>query len=207
MFDLSSRVTGVCLWDLFKKRPEKTSVISVQGREDLPEGELFHLIGGYFDTLQDSGIPLSKILVSKEAMPSQLRGRGSTVQTFLALARSHAVFNLYMEENGIDVYDYTGVYPVSTHSYFRRINSLPLSVPVGKEEIKKYVLEKYQLENLTLDESDAVFLAETLLEFKWNRDLQEEIRVVKKHSKGLKTSLGINRCLDEEKRLEALKLA
>ena len=57
------------------------------------------------------------------------------------------------------MYDEVGVYPVTTHAYLRRLLSLPQDVKVDKALIRRYVEDTYGLANLTLDESDAVFLA------------------------------------------------
>lgn len=96
-------------------------------------------------------------------------GRGSsTVQTFLSLARSHAVLELYAARHGLAMYDEIGVYPVTTHAYLRRILSLPKETKVDKALIRKYVADTYNFTNLTFDESDAAFLAQTFVDVKFN---------------------------------------
>ena len=197
MFDLASKITGVCLWDVQSARPIRTDVLKVSGKTELPAAELDGLIDGYFAELNKMGISSDQILVAKEAMPTQLRGGSSTVQTFLALARSHAILDRYLYSNGIATYDYVGVYPISTHSYLKKIRGWESDRPIGKTDIREYVSERYGLDALSLDESDAVFLAQTLVEVKWDNDVRERIREVKRHMKELKAEHAKQACLDE----------
>lgn len=113
MFDLASKVTGVCLWSLEKRCPVYTTALRVVGNEELPAFELLTAIKNCFHHLSVEGYDTSKILVVKEAMPTQLRGGSSTVQTFIALARSHGVLDTMLYGNGIATYDYTGIYPIT----------------------------------------------------------------------------------------------
>lgn len=208
MFDLASKITGVCLWDIINNKPIETKVLTVTGKHELPADELYHLIDDYFDSLYKRGFLLKDILVGKEAMPTQVHGGSSTVQTFIALARSHAILDLYTYEHNIAVYDYVGVYPISTHSYLKHLMQWENNHPVEKIDIKNYVCETYGLSNdITFDEADATFLAKTLLDVKWNKDLDEEIKAVKKHQKSLKASHAIIAYEEEKKRLEGLKMA
>lgn len=114
MFDLASKNTGICVWNLQTASPYFTSVIKVKGECELPAAELEQKIHAFFNKLQEEHkINLSDILVVKEAMPSQLRGGSSTVQTFVALARTHCVLDTYLYKNNIDTYDYIGIYPIT----------------------------------------------------------------------------------------------
>ncbi len=204
MFDLASKVTGVCLWDIASARPIRTDILKVTGKLELPAAELESLIDGYFAELDKTGISFDQILVAKEAMPTQLRGGSSTVQTFLALARSHAILDRYLYSNGIATYDYVGVYPISTHSHLKKLRGWESSHPVDKIDIREYVSETYGLDQLSLDESDAVFLAKTLIEVKWDNDIRDRIREVKRHMKDLKAEHAKKACLDEIRRLSEL---
>lgn len=204
MFDLASKVTGVCLWDIAAARPVRTDVLRVAGRIELPAAELGSLIDGYFADLDKTGISLDQILVAKEAMPTQLRGGSSTVQTFLALARSHAILDYYLYSKGIATYDYVGVYPISTHSHLKKLRGWESSHPVDKTDIREFVTETYGLTDLSLDESDAVFLAKTLVDVKWDNDVRDRIREVKRHMKELKAEHAKKACLDEIGRLSEL---
>lgn len=205
MFDLASKVSGVCLWDLRKNAPIKTSVLKVSGSSESPVAELWGLIDSYFGELNKISISSDRVLVAKEAMPTQLRGGSSTVQTFLALARSHATLDLYLQLHGIAAYDHVGVYPISTHAYLKKLNGWEAGHPVEKIDIREFVEREYGLMGLTLDESDSVFLAKTFVDVKWNKDIDERIREVKRHKKGLKAPHAIASCDDEIARLASLK--
>ena len=193
MFDLASKNTGVSLWDLRKKKPVTVFQITIEDNEIIHVCELYEKIKKVIDQIcKKYSTDYSKILISKEAMPVQLRGRASTVQTFVALARSHATLDLFAEKHEIAVYDYIGIYPISWQAYFKRINGLDSKHLVSKEEVQKYLKDKYDyLEFETLDESDATFLAETLLFSKWNKDIDEEIKAVKREKKSLKAAHAI----------------
>ncbi len=206
MFDLASHITGVCVWDIENNEPFKTTVIEVNKKLELPVAELYNQLDLFFLQLEKEGIKHSEILIYQEAMPTQMRGSSSTVQTFLSLARSHAVLDFYSYKNNIAVYDYIGVYPISTHAYLKKIRKWDSKHKVEKTDIKNYVEEKYNLTGLTFDETDAVFLAKTFIDIKWNKDINEAIKAVKKHSKELKSEKGVNACMEEIKRLEGLKI-
>lgn len=206
MFDLASKVTGVCLWDIKNNKPVQTSILKVSGQQELPAAELYNLIDNYFQALNKSGILLSEVIVYKEAMPTQLRGGNSTVQTFIALARSHAILDLYTYMHNIAIYDYTGVYPASTHAYFKKIKGWSNDHSVQKADIRDYIQQEYKLENLSLDESDSVFLAKTFVDVKWNKDLDEKIKEIKRHCKTLKANHAIEACGKEIQWLVDLKI-
>ena len=207
MFDLASKKTGVCLWDLNKKVPIYTKQIVTPSTEELSVYGLKKEIEKCVNfIISEYGINKSGILLYKEAMPTQVHGGSSTVQTFLALAKSHAVLDLYAFENGFPVYDYIGVYPITTHSYLKKLNGWDNNHKVDKTDIQKYVEQRYGVSKLTPDEYDAIFLALTFIEVKWNKDLEEEIKVVKRHKKELKMQHALNQCDAEMQRLEKMKI-
>lgn len=188
MFDLASKITGVCVWDISAQAPLFTEIIKVTGKHELPVAELYELIDQFFINLYEKrGIKKEDILTSFEAVPCQIRaGKNSTIQTFTTLARAHAVLDLYLYQKNIAVYDPTGLYPITTHCFFKKIQNKEKADTVSKEDIYNYVCEKYNLKDISFDESDAVFLAQTLVFSKWNKDIDEEIKVKKKHFKELK---------------------
>lgn len=207
MFDLASKVSGICLFDLRHHTARFTRVLKVTGELDLPSAELAQKLDRFFLSLKEEGYDLSKILVAKEAMPVQLRGGSSTVQTFIAMARSHAVLDNYLYEHNIDTYDYVGVYPISTHAYYKKLTNAPADTKVTKEGIRDLVLKLYpDLNIITLDESDAVFLAKTLIDVKWNKDLDEAIREQKRHRKTLKAPHAIAAVDEKIKALAEMKI-
>lgn len=201
-FDLASRNTGVCLWNIQEQKPEKVSMIRIEKKDGSYVYDLYKQVGEYFRKLEEEGVDLNEIFVSKEAMPVQLRGGSSTVQTFIALAKSHAVLDLYLVQHDIDVYDYTGIYPITTHAYLKKVLGLENKAPIDKKDIQDYMLVNYGLKTETFDESDAAFLAVTLINSKWNKDIMELIKEVKRHKKELKLQKAIESCNEKIKQLE-----
>ena len=209
MFDLASKLTGICVWDLEQKKPVKTEQIKVNTDDDkLAVGQLYELIEEFFLKIEkELKITKENYFISFEAAPSQIRGGGgSTIQTFVALARAHAILDIYTFLQGQDVYDYVGVYPISTHAYLKKIESFDKDHKITKDDIKDYIYKTYGIKNVSYDETDAIFLAQTLVENKWNNDIKEKIRDIKRHKKTLKMQYAIDSCDDEIKRLEGLLL-
>ena len=194
MFDLASHNSGVCLWDIQANSPLEAFSIVANKVDGVFVSELYNQLGVFFDKLKERGIKKEEIFVSKEAMPVQLRGGSSTVQTFIAMAKAHAILDLFLEQHNIDVYDYKGVYPATTHAYLKRLLGEDCKKTVDKKDIKEYVVKNYKIEVSNLDESDAVFLADTLVNSKWNKDIQEKIKEIKKHKKELKMKKAIQEC-------------
>lgn len=206
MFDLASKNTGVCLWDIQNKAPVSTYKISVTETGLNKELDLYNALDEYFQHLFSQGILRKDLLVSKEAMPTQLRGGSSTVQTFIALAKAHAVLNLYLARSEIPTYDSIGLYPASTHAYLRKLRGWDTSTKVAKDDIKYYVIENYKVsDNLSFDEYDAIFLALTFMNIKFNKDLEEAIKDIKRHKKTLKSPHAIASCDETIAFLNGLK--
>ena len=207
MFDLASKITGVCVWDIKKKSPYYTRVIRVKDGTELPFADLKEKINAFFDEV-DKIIGLKRCFVSKEMMPTQIHGGSSTVQTFVALAKSHAILDVCCYERGIACYDYKGVAPATTHAYYKHIKELGAKDKVTKEMVKDYLYELFpaQMQTTTLDETDAVFLAKTLCEVKWNNDVDERVREEKRHRKTLKAAHAIDAVDKEIERLKDLKI-
>lgn len=209
MFDLASKVTGACVWDIKNGRPVLTRAIRVTGACELPFAELKREIDSFFKVVREK-IGGGRFFVSKEMMPTQIHGGSSTVQTFLALAKSHAVLDVYCYERGIDCYDYKGVAPATTHAHYRRLTGLGPKEKVTKEMVRDYLRSEFADGpdggwGSTLDETDAVFLAQTLCEAKWDNDIRERIREEKRHKKELKAPHAIAAVDAEIERLESLK--
>ena len=184
MFDLASKITGVCVWDIKEKSPYYTRVIRVKEGTELPFADLKEKINDFFDEV-DKIIGLKRCFVSKEMMPTQIHGGSSTVQTFVALAKSHAILDVCCYERGMGAKD-----------------------KVTKEMVKDYLYELFptQMQTTTLDETDAVFLAKTLCEVKWNNDVDERVREEKRHRKTLKAAHAIDAVDKEIERLKDLKI-
>ena len=205
MFDLASKVSGICVWDLVNNKPLETSVIRVPNNAELSIASLDEQIQNYFNSLAEKGYHAQDILVSKEMAPLQA-GKFTTAQTLIALGKAHAVLDLYCYKHNIDVFDYVGVSPSTTHAYFRNLLSVDKNQSITKEDIKDYVCSEYGLSDIILDESDAVFLAKTFVDIHWNRQIDEGIKEIKRHRKTLKAEHAIKACDEEIERLRSLKI-
>lgn len=103
MFDLASKITGVCVWDLNQCKPINVQVLKTSNNYELQVADLYHLLKNYFAFLSKKlNINLDDVLVYKEAMPTQLHGGSSTIQTFIALARSHAILEKLEQEDNTE---------------------------------------------------------------------------------------------------------
>lgn len=204
MFDLASHNTGVCLWNIENNIPMETFSIVADKVDGIFVSNLYKQLDIFFNKLLDMGIKKEEVFVSKEAMPVQLRGGSSTVQTFIAMAKAHAILDLFLDQHDIDVYDYKGVYPATTHAYLKKLLGEDVKKTVDKKDIKEYVTKTYGIEVNNFDESDAAFLAATLVESKWDKDIQERIKEVKRHKKELKMKKAIQDCDDQIAELEKL---
>lgn len=65
---------------------------------------------------------------------------------------------------------------------------------------------EYGLSSVSFDEADAVFLAKTFVDIKWNKDLTERIREIGRHIKTLKDPHRIAALKQEQDALNALKI-
>lgn len=206
MFDLASYTTGVCVWDIKKNKPHLTRVLKVKNTAQLAIADLEVEIRSFFEELVLLGIHSSEVVVACEAMPMQA-GKFTTIKTLLSLAQAHAVLNLYCHKNNIDVYDYVGIAPASWRAHYKRVLNLPAKTPVTKEDVNAYVVKHYELQyKLTCDESDAVFLCATLMDYKYNEDIKELIRAEKRHKKSLKAKHAIQAVDVKIAALEQLKI-
>ncbi len=71
--------------------------------------------------------------------------------------------------------------------------------------MRDYVMDLYKIDDVSLDESDAIFLCKTLIEVKWDNDIDELVRAEKRHRKELKAPHAIKASDEEIERLKSLK--
>lgn len=207
MFDLATRSTGVCVWDLKKEKPAFTYNIVTTGNTGNRAKELWDELDRFFVYFTKKlGLDnYSEVLVYRELCPIQ-QGRFTTAKTLISLGKSHAVLDLYLAENNLDYYDLEGISPSTTHAYFRRLNDLEPKDKVEKEDVRAYLAQEYGIDSkICLDESDAVFLAKTFVDVFWNQKLDEEIKEKKRHRKTLKAPSAIAAVDAEIDRLKGLK--
>jgi len=189
MFDLASHITGWCVYDVRAGKPLEHGVITVDRDMDCPDFTLFNDLSAL---IRAKNMQYDDLMVSTEAMPTQLRGGSSTIKTFVAMARAHCDLDLACKIEGVPVYDHIGVYPASTYAYIKKLTGKPSDAKVGKDDIKSYISSFFGIDPATLayDESDAIFLAKTLVDVKWDNDIRERVRELKRHKKELKSDNG-----------------
>ena len=207
MFDLASRVSGVCVWNLKEKRPEYTTVIKVSDTEDNKSADLMDKLRIFFMDFQKKteGKWVGFTLIARELCPMQ-QGKFTTAKTLIALGKAHAVLDCFIANKGLEYYDLEGVAPATTHAYFRKLKGLPAGAKVEKEDVRDYLVAEYGIDpKTTLDETDAIFLAKTFQDVFWDKELDEEIKEKKRHMKALKSPAAIRKVQDEIERLKTLK--
>ena len=125
------------------------------------------------------------------------------------LAKAHAVFDLIVEQQGYDYYDWTGIHSVSVKAYFK--NRFGIDKP-SKEDIRQCIYvtdEEFAGENMfepvNHDITDSIAVTYTLINKKWNADLDAEIKLIKKEIKLAKSKKAISEREALVKRLEKLK--
>ncbi|MEN6638039.1 MAG: hypothetical protein ABFC95_02440 [Smithella sp.] len=194
MFDLASHITGWCLYDVAAGSPIAHGVITIDRGGDNPDYDLKEALRKTMASFHDGDL-----LVSTEAMPTQLHSGASTIKVFIAMAQAHADLAIACAEAGLPMYDRVGVYPASTHAYLRRLLGKDMSFKPSKDDIRFYCCDLWHLniESVSYDESDAMFLAKTLVDVKWDKDIDERIKDLKRHRKGLKEPSAIAK-IDKE---------
>lgn len=131
---------------------------------------------------------IENFFVVKEAMPKQA-GRFTTISTLSALAQSHAILSFACSKLGVNIYDLIGVAAVSEKAVFKQLTGIEKP---EKEDIFESVLKIYKIQEslksvLNYDITDSVAVVETLVSKKWNSDIQQEVKELKKIQKKYKT--------------------
>ena len=207
-FDLAKKISG---WSLLDFKNNNLLLAGVIDTNKMPpsnmiwdyfSGQIIKVVDRCLDKIDMRDT--SAILVTKEQLPVQ-NGRFSTIATLQSLAQVHAIFDLSIFQSGLDIYDDAGIHSVAVKAYFRKL--LDIQSP-QKEDIAKYIYQKYNaydFSGLSLDVTDSIGVSLTLLNKKWNSDIQSEIAEIKKEIKSAKAPNKIARLQDEIERLQSLK--
>ena len=192
MFDLATKNTGVCVWDIKSAKPLETHTLVAGGKGSSGSMtvDLWNVLDGFFLDLikkYDS----RAILVYREAAP-YAQGKFTTSKTLVALGKAHAVLDLAIHKYDLATFDDYGISPMTTHSHYKHLMGLPASAKVTKENLRDYIKEKYGITpEKGLDETDAAFLCVTFVESFWDKAIDEEIKTEKRHRKTLKAAKAI----------------
>lgn len=200
--DLALYRTGVCVYhpdtDTFSDLQE----VQVPHETDTPMLTLFEGLADYFEIVTHKYGTGG--MVVQEAMPAQA-GPHSTINTLQALAKAHGILELCVcISDDLYRYDKTGVYSVSVKSMFK---TEEIQKPT-KQDIQAKLIELYHcnFDGMSENISDAMGVVYTLVNRKWDNDIKDRQREVRKEIKGLKSAKAIAIHQIELQRLEELKI-
>lgn len=184
-FDLAKYKTGWALIDIPSQRIAECGMIVCEGDDDRIWADYKIKIEEVIAMVAEK-YPTEKTLITKEKLPNQA-GKFSTISALQALAQAHAVWAIVCASAPIDVYDYDGVPAVSVKAHVRKQTGIEKPT---KQDVAAYVAEQYQFNTdfVPLDVTDAIGCADVLLESKWNADIKDEIKGIKKQIKGYKST-------------------
>ena len=204
-FDIAKNISGYSLTDIVNNK------IICAGIIDTKKSKLDFVWDYFYTTILEiinscaNIVSDGKLLITKERLPNQ-NGKFSTIDTLQGLAQAHSIFDLAVHRSGHQFYDYDGVHSVSVKSYFKTLTGLEKP---QKEDISEYIQKKYKdfnFDEYPLDVTDSVAVAITLVEKKYNSDIDERIKMVKKEIKNAKAKAKINKLNEEIVFLQHLKI-
>lgn len=201
--DLAQYESGFALLDVSTNALVEVQQISVSRTTDQPTGEMYEKFDDMVNNILNKyNLQVEDLLIIKEQLPINC-GPHSTAQTLQALAAAHAVFNINIYLRKLYTYS-NGIHSISVKTYFKKL--LGIEKP-QKDDIRAAVCKYYDIgpESITRDESDAIALWFCLCGAKWNKDIDEQIKVEKKHRKTLTAKHAIKESDKEIERLEGLK--
>lgn len=188
-FDLAYHKSGIAIYDIKSKKILDTFKVNIVNGRETSIFDLYLTLGATLDNISTKYN--GRILAIKEAMPVQC-GKFTTVQTLQQLAKAHAALDICLYERPEEyfVYDETGIHSISVKSLFKKNKD---DKPT-KQDIQNELRKIYNLDGLEItdDISDAIAVIHTLIHKKWNADIKDEIKAVKRDIKGLKQEYTIN---------------
>ena len=200
--DLALYRTGVCVYHPSTDTFTDLEEVQVPHETDIPMLILCDGLSNYFERITakygNGG------MVVQEAMPAQA-GPHSTISTLQALAKAHGILELCVcLHDGLYRYDKTGVYSVSVKSIFKT-EETPKPT---KQDIQARLIELYDcnFDGMSENISDAMGVVYTLINRKWNNDIKERQKEIKREIKSLKAQHAIDAHQKEIERLQALMI-
>jgi len=206
-FDLAKRVSGYTLYDIINDKVLLAGVVDTTKTKDECIWNYFYsqimmIVEKCISLIGDQN--RDYLFITKEKLPNQ-NGKFSTIDTLQGLAQTHAVFDLAIIHADIQTYDFEGVHSTSVKAYFKSVTDCEKP---QKEDIAKYIKQTYSdfdFSGYPLDVTDSLGVTLTLVNRKWNNDILEKIRELKKEQKSAKTKAKITKLAEEIKFLESLK--
>lgn len=207
-FDLAKNLTGYSLIDYNDHRVLHAGVIDMSKStcESFWYAYAAALRSALGQCLNALPRPLKKseVFITKEKLPNQ-SGRFSSIEALQALAQCHAIFDLVVYDYGVDVYDFDGVHSVSVKAHFKHLTGIDKP---SKEDIAQYISKQFcfDISNYTLDVTDSIAVAMTLVDVKYNKDIDDRIKEIKKALKQYKSQNKINELNNDIALLSSLKI-
>lgn len=205
-FDLAKHKSGFALVDFVDKKIPYSGLITTDPQKEMVWDDFYADLKARLLFIRENFG--SSFFILKERLPNQA-GPRSTIATLQGLAGAHAIFDFFVSEHGLDVYDWQGVHSVSVKAYYKQVTNLEKP---QKNDIYDNIKQTYptwevpQDNSLSYDISDSVAVVETLINRKWNVDIEERKKELKKELKKAKAQRKIDFLSAEIKRLDELKL-
>lgn len=205
-FDLAKHKSGFALVDFVDKKIPYSGLIVTDPQKEMVWDDFYADLKARLLFIRENFG--SSFFVLKERLPNQA-GPRSTIATLQGLAGAHAIFDFFLAENNLDIYDWQGVHSVSVKAYYKQITNLEKPQKTDIFNTIKQIYPTWEVpedNTLSYDISDSVAVVETLVNRKWNADIDERKREFKRELKKVKAQRKIDSLNVEIQRLEELKL-
>lgn len=202
-FDLAKHRTGYALVDILNNVVAMSGLVDMDNDAEFPWSGIYSQFMDVIHTAKSIAGD-DEFFVTKEKLPNQA-GRFTTIASLQGLAQVHAIWELCCCHSGVGVYDCEGVHSVSVRAHIAHQTGIEKPT---KEDVADYVSKKYGFKGVStaLDVTDAIAVVDTLVDKKWNSDIDVEIKTLKKQIKTYKTDKKKNGLLAEIDRLKELKV-
>lgn len=204
-FDLAKQKTGWALVDIKSNKIEKFGMVILNEKADSVWLDIYDkIIVVLNDIKEHCQISGKRFFVLKEKLPNQA-GKFTTIASLQSLAQVHAIWELACEKTGVDVYDFQGVHSVSVKAFFKKRYGIEKP---QKEDIARLICENYcfNIGENPLDITDAIACVQTLVEHKWNQDIIDKTKELKKEQKKYKSDKKIEEIGREMRRIQTLEV-
>ena len=204
-FDLAKHKSGFALVDFVDKKIPYSGLIVTDPQKEMVWDDFYADLKARLLFIKENFG--SSFFVLKERLPNQA-GPRSTIATLQGLAGAHAIFDFFLAENNLDTYDWHGVHSVSVKAYYKQVTNLekPQKTDIFNAIKQTYPTWEVPEDNtLSYDISDSVAVVETLVNRKWNADIDERKRELKRELKKAKAQRKIDSLNAEIERLDKLK--
>lgn len=165
----------------------------------------YDLLNNFFQDIQKNfGVTKENSFCLKEKKVLQMMGGKTTIKTIINLTKLQAVYDLFLYLNDFPVYDWEGISVPTCKAYYRKVLG---KKDITKQDIQEYVCNYYRIstDGITDNISDSMsFILPFML--KWNKDIDEKIKELKRERKALKAINAIKQKDKEIERLNGLRI-